>query len=239
MLPYDIQIIHEDDNLLVINKPYGLIVNRSETSVTNNLQTLLMDYLDIPLPSAENDSDFYDRCGIVHRLDKDTSGVLLIAKTKDLFEDLQAQFKQRLVKKEYMAVTHDRLPDEKMLVNAPIKRDVKNRLKYAVAPDGKEAITQVERVSEWMVGESWVTLVKVQPLTGRTHQIRVHLCALGNPVIGDKIYTSLKRLRWAVDYGIERMLLHAYSIEFTYMGKSVTFETELPAEFDENNYETI
>lgn len=227
MLNFD--TLYEDKDILVINKESGVVVNTSITSPSNTLQEALSDVIE---KSDEEDSEFDQRNGIVHRLDKDTSGVLLIAKNKEAFHELQRQFKERIVKKEYLALVMGSLGDEILELNAPIGRHPHVRTKFAIVADGKEAITNFEKVKEIIREGETLTFVKAKPLTGRTHQIRVHLAALNHPIIGDEIYLSSKQYyKWHEMFG--RLMLHACKIEIQHpsTNEKMTFEAPLPKQF--------
>jgi 23S rRNA pseudouridine1911/1915/1917 synthase len=220
--------IYEDDFLLVIDKPAGLVVNRSNTSEGVTLQDVIEEDYDI----EETDEEFLSRSGIAHRLDKDTSGVMLVAKDYDTFYGLLDQFKNRLVRKEYIALAHGRIPEDQIEINAPIKRNPKQPLKFAVVSTGKEAITYVEKVKEIVINDNNYTLVKVLPKTGRTHQIRVHLAAMNNFIVGDPIYCPKSLLELDVQ-SFNRLMLHAKTITFKHpeTKEEMTFTSELPEEF--------
>jgi 23S rRNA pseudouridine1911/1915/1917 synthase len=221
-----LDIIHEDESITVLNKPAGLVVNRSHTFEGLTLQDYLEDSLEI---AAVSSTEFGKRVGIVHRLDKDTSGVILVAKTAKAFERLQRQFKDRQVSKEYVALIVGVLDESLIEVNAPIGRHPKNRFKFAVVCEGKPALTRIEQEP---ATSREVSLVHAYPKTGRTHQIRVHLAALGHPIVGDPIYSSKKQLeKFGEAYG--RMMLHAHRITFVHPNtqEEVTFEAPIPAEF--------
>lgn len=222
-------ILFEDDSLLVLDKPDNVVVNISDTSPEGTVQNFLAGYLGFT-NFKESESEFESRCGIVHRLDKDTSGVLLVAKSEETFYLLQSYFKKRSVKKEYVAVVHEKLRDMKFQINAPIKRDPNNRMRFAVVIDGKDALSNFEKISEKEIEGKWVSSVRVFPETGRTHQIRVHLTALNNPIVGDVLYSGRRQLKWAREVmQINRMLLHAHKLEIP--GYPV-FESKLPSDFD-------
>jgi 23S rRNA pseudouridine1911/1915/1917 synthase len=193
-----------------------------------------------------------DRGGVVHRLDKDTSGILLIAKTQQSLEQLQFQFKERMVKKEYLALSHGFLEKEE-IVSGSIERNPKNREKFIVTDEGKEAETKFAPIQKYKLSGDKMeelftsqfnkiqrrklertnygvfTLVRCFPLTGRTHQIRVHLKYLGFPIVGDEKYAGRKTARldgrWC-----QRQFLHAAKITFYHpkTGESMTFESPLP-----------
>jgi 23S rRNA pseudouridine1911/1915/1917 synthase len=232
--------IYEDDWLIVFDKPIGLVVNRSSTALSGTLQ----DYMDesgVTIPDeevdeaepAEYESDFASRSGIVHRLDKDTSGVLVVAKDIETFKDLQKQFKNRQVKKTYIALVNGRVEEPLLEIDAPIKRNPKNFLKLAVVADGRSAQTDIEKIKDVVIEDQKFTLVKVFPKTGRTHQIRVHLTAISHPVAGDPIYCTANVLKMNEKY-FNRLMLHALSITIKHpkTGEFVEYTAELPSEFN-------
>ena len=221
---HDLDILYEDSYILVLNKPSGVVVNKSDTSSDITIQDKIAGYI----VADDEESEFFQRAGIVHRIDKDTSGVLLIAKDIGSFKRLQKQFKRREVTKEYIAVVHGEIKDDMFEVNAPIKRNPSNRLKYAIVEGGKEAVTRFEKLKTI----NNLTVLKCFPKTGRTHQIRVHLTALGHPIIMDTLYSNVLQLSEAKEK-FPRMLLHATKITIKHpqSGEMVTFEAPLPAEF--------
>jgi len=231
------EIIYEDNDIIVLNKPPGVIVNRSKTAKEGTVQDFLEEQFGGEgfwngFDGTKN-SEFCRRTGVVHRLDKDTSGVLVAAKTEESFEELLRQFKGREVQKEYIALVIGEVKEPLIEVNAPIGRRPDNRFKFVVLDKGREAYTRIERVK--VLGnfeEGPVTCVRVFPKTGRTHQIRVHLAALGNPVVGDRLYSSKTSFgKWEKVFG--RLMLHAYKISFKHpsSNKVVSFEAEIPEEF--------
>jgi 23S rRNA pseudouridine1911/1915/1917 synthase len=224
-----IKIVYEDKQLLVVDKPCGLVVNRSKTQKAKTLQ----DFLFSKYKFAAADKEFSERCGIVHRLDKDTSGVLVVAKDADAFKDLQAQFKKREVTKEYIALVHGHIADTLLEIAAPIKRNPNSPLKYAVVEGGRAATTRVEKLKVLEVQGYKYTLVRVKPKSGRTHQIRVHLAALGNFIVRDPIYCTRKLLKHDEEH-FRRMLLHAAKIIIKHpkTGKLVEYTAEIPDDFN-------
>lgn len=234
----EIEKIYEDESILVINKPSGLVVNRSNTSSGRTLQDILEDdYFLKSLKAPDNlDEEYVNRSGIVHRLDKDTSGVLVAAKSLEAFQFLQKEFKDRNILKEYVAVVHGRVEDEIVEIDAPLGRNPNTPLKIAVISNGKPAFTKVERVKEVEIelesNKINYTLVKVFPKTGRTHQIRIHLAAIGHPIAGDSIYCSNNLLKLDANV-FKRLMLHARFLEFTHpkTQKFLRFEAPLPKEF--------
>lgn len=226
-----IQVIYEDDNILIMNKPSGVVVNISNTSSEDTLQHFLEVKLAKQLEAADQESDFFNRAGLVHRLDKETSGVIIAAKSEEDFMNLKRQFMSRTVKKEYVALALGVIEDEKISVDAPIGRNPNKRTSMAVISDGKPASTIFERVGEEYIDGMKMTLVKAFPKTGRTHQIRVHLAAMNHPIVGDDRYAGRKRsVITRSRFG--RLMLHAHKITFRHPNTSelVTYESPLPAE---------
>lgn len=216
-----LDIIFEDEHILAINKPSGLVVNSSNTQKNETLQDILNStYFDL-FQKYSSDEVFTARNGIVHRLDKDTSGIILVAKTPDSFNLLQQQFKQRLVKKTYLTFLHGNLSNLEFEVNAPLKRNPNNRFKYAVVANGKPSTTKFTKLSEVEIYSAIseqnevFTVAFAYPVTGRTHQIRVHTAALYAPVAGDVIYSPKNKLKISQDT-FNRLMLHAYSLEFSH-----------------------
>ncbi len=246
-----LSVIFEDDQLLVIDKPAGLVVEPSQTQKEETLVERLSSYFH----TAEDGSSGLDRMGIVHRLDKDTSGLLLVAKTNETLENLQSQFKERSVKKQYLALVHGNLP-EKKVVNAAIERNPGDREKFTVLEEGREAETVFEPVRSLHFKDetlkqifegfnkiqmrklqtthySQFTLVACRPLTGRTHQIRVHLKYIGFPIVSDEKYGGRKTLRLDKRW-CPRQFLHAAKIEFNHpvSGDRISFVSPLPEDLE-------
>lgn len=220
VLPEDIplDIIYEDDALLVVNKPAGMVVHpgagHSSGTLVNALLAHCPQIAEVGGP---------DRAGIVHRLDKDTSGLILVAKDENTRAALQRQFKRRQVVKTYLALIEDHMHPREGIIEAPVGRDKRQRKKMAVVRSGRPARTMY-RVVEYFADH---TLLEVRPHTGRTHQIRVHLSWMGYPVVGDKIYGH-RRQRLLQD----RHFLHAAQVSCTHptSGEEVAFRAPLPPE---------
>ena len=220
-----LNIIYEDDHILVVNKPSGLVVNRSNTYKKKTLQDVLEEEYEF----EDSESEFKDRSGIVHRLDKDTSGCLIIAKDEEAFLALQKQFKERTVEKEYVALVNGRVGEEVLEVNAPIGRSPNNPLKFSVVSSGKSALTKIEKIKDIEIDGNNFSLLKIKPKTGRTHQIRVHLSVLNHPVVSDPIYCSKKLLEMNRNV-VSRLMLHARFLNIFHpkTQKNMRFEAPLP-----------
>lgn len=223
------KVIFQDEYLLVIDKPAGWITNDAETAIgQSTLQTWLTRQ---KFPLAGN-REF--RSGIVHRLDKGTSGVLLVAKTQKAFGDLQGQFKERKVRKTYLALVHGRVERDQGDIVAPVGRLPWRRDRFGVLPGGREAKTRYKVIGYSEKKGKDYTLLELYPQTGRTHQIRIHLKYLGHPIVGDEFYAGRKTARndrtWC-----PRLFLHALKISFIHpeTAKRVAFESRLPLELEE------
>jgi len=225
-MPMPLEIIFEDDDLLAINKPVGLVVHPGAGNEDNTLQNALLAY--------DSSLEQIPRAGIVHRLDKDTSGILIIAKTLIAHQHLILQMKNRHIQKKYLAVVQG-VPIAGEQVNLPIGRHHKDRKKMQVRDDGKEAITQ------FTVKEKFnnYALLDVNIITGRTHQIRVHLAQLGFPLLGDKIYGGRLRLPKNADAkfievlaALRSQMLHAHQIIFSHprLEEEIQLQADAPNE---------
>lgn len=211
----DIPILFEDKELLVINKPPGVVVNRAITVKEKTVEDWMKDTYHSHL----------DRGGIVHRIDKETSGILLIAKTPEVFFKIQEQFKERAVKKTYLALVHGKLVPEEGEIRAPVGRLPWNPERFGIIPEGKEAITKYKVVKTW----DKMSLVELYPETGRTHQIRVHLKYINHPIIGDYLYAGRKTAR-DDRILVGRVMLHAWKISFQHptTAQHIAFEAPIP-----------
>jgi len=196
--PIPLTIIYEDKDTLVIDKPAGLTVHPAPGHSSHTLVNAILAHC----PSLAMSNELM-RPGIVHRLDKDTSGLIVIAKNDFAREYLATQFKSRAVTKGYLVLVKGRLSPEQGIIEAPIGRDPHNRRRMAIIEAGKEANTRYQ-VQKYL-GD--YTLVEVTPLTGRTHQIRIHLSAIGYPVVGDPVY-GVKSAH------LDRQFIHAYRLGF-------------------------
>ena len=221
--------IYENKDVLVINKPAGIVVHPDKEYKTGTLiQEILKTH-----PEIKNVGEDKNRPGIVHRLDKDTSGIMIIAKNQPTFEYLKKQFRERLVKKTYLALVVGELKNKKGLIDFPIGRSRKSPLRRLASPDARgklrEAITEYKVLEFFDIDSTSdvgkFTLVEAYPKTGRTHQIRAHFKAIGHPVVCDKLYSK----KPICPAGLNRQFLHAYSLELTLPdGSRNRFEADLP-----------
>lgn len=223
IVPQDIplNILYQDADVVIVNKPCGMVVHPAAGNEDRTLVNALLYHVhDLSGIGGEM------RPGIVHRLDKDTSGLILIAKNDRAHAALSEQFKTRSMEKHYRAVAFGQFNEEAGLIDAPIARHPVDRKRMAVVPDGKPSQT------EWrvMARLKSATLLDVHLLTGRTHQIRVHMHSIGHPLLGDRIYAP--NLKTSVH--IPRLMLHAYSLAFTHptTGERMTLCAPLPEAFE-------
>ena len=218
----DIPILYEDECFLVIDKPPGIVVNRAESVKGETVQDWVEKTYHIFI---EN------RGGIVHRIDKETSGCLVIAKTPETFAELQRQFKEREIHKTYLAMVHGKLVPGEGEIRAPVGRLPWNRERFGIVPGGKEAITRYKVLHSIPsnVEGSLFSLVELYPESGRTHQIRVHMKYINHALVGDYLYAGRKTARadrkWA-----PRVMLHAWKISFTHpeTRQSLAIEAPIP-----------
>ncbi|MCD6289552.1 MAG: RluA family pseudouridine synthase [Anaerolineae bacterium] len=222
--PIPLDVLYEDEDLLVINKPPGMVVHPAPGRVHRTGTLVNAVLARVPNLSVGGER----RPGIVHRLDKDTSGIILVAKNDMALRTLQAQFKAREVEKAYLALVEGELPVEQGRVEAAIGRDPRHRQRMAVVSEqkGRPAVTEFT-VRERFPG---YTLIEARPRTGRTHQIRVHMAYIDHPIVGDPVYgRRRRRLR------CPRQFLHAYRIRFRLpgTGEQVEFSVPLPADLEE------
>ncbi len=210
----DMPIIFEDDNVLVVEKPIGVISHSrgkywDEASVASFIRAKLSGFTG-------------ERAGIVHRLDRATSGVMICAKNQETLSFLQKQFSQRKVKKTYKALIVGKLKEPIATIDVPLDRNPATPKTFIPDPNGKSAITDYEVTKEGKL----TSLVMLSPRTGRTHQIRVHMKYLGHPIVGDELYGGKKA---------KRLFLHAESLEITIPGgERKVFVSKVPKEFEEN-----
>lgn len=216
-IPLD--IVYEDDDVIVINKPQGMVVHPAPGHDEHTLVNALLYHC----PLSTINGTF--RPGIVHRIDKDTSGLLMVAKNDKAHRSLAKQLKDKTNIREYVALVHGRIAEDEGTINAPIGRSLKDRKKQAVVKDGRNAVTHFEVLKIYRD----YTLVKCILETGRTHQIRVHMKYIGHPLVGDPLYGPKKTIKGNGQF------LHAGKLGFVHptTGKLLIFEAPLPKIFQE------
>lgn len=224
----DIKVIYEDNDLLILDKPSGITVNKSDTTVDEiTVQDFVFEKLNFAAKKAD-ESDFYKRAGIVHRIDKETSGILVVAKDIESFTNLQAQFKERNIEKSYIALVHGNVKVDEGEIVVPVGRLPWNRKRFGILAGGKDAVTSYKVIERF---KKPYTLLELSPKTGRTHQIRVHLKYINHPIFADFLYAGRKVSRDDRKL-LERFFLHAQKISFPHprTGERVNFESNLPHE---------
>ncbi|NQP34084.1 RluA family pseudouridine synthase [Streptococcus suis] len=217
-IPLD--IVYQDEDVAVVNKPQGMVVHPSAGHTSGTLVNALLYHV-----KDLSGINGVLRPGIVHRIDKDTSGLLMIAKNDEAHTKLAAELKDKKSLRKYWAIVHGNLPNDRGVIEAPIGRSKKDRKKQAVTAKGKDAVTRfqvLERFGDY-------TLVELTLETGRTHQIRVHMAYIGHPVAGDEVYGTRKTLKGHGQF------LHARTLGFTHpkTGEVVAFTAEAPAIFQD------
>ena len=215
-----VDIIYEDKDIIVVNKPKGLVVHPANGNPDGTLVNAIMAICKGSLSGIGGEI----RPGIVHRIDKDTSGIIIIAKNDEAHINLSEQIKNREVKKTYIALVRGFVKENEATINMPIGRSPKDRKKMAVVKNGKNAITHIKVLERF----NNYTLLQVNIETGRTHQIRVHLSEIGYPIVGDYTYSNGKN-----EFGIVGQCLHAKSLKFRHpiTNKEMYLEAELPQYF--------
>lgn len=216
----DLDIIYEDTDVVIINKERGIVVHPAPGNYTGTLVNGLLYHCD-DLSGING----VIRPGIVHRIDKDTSGILVIAKNDEAHNSLALQFKNHSIKREYYALVEGKFSKLVGTVDKPLGRHKKERIKRAIVEDGKRAVTHYEVLEQYDKG---VSLVKCTLETGRTHQIRVHMASIGHPLVGDTLYGSKKQ-----KINLEGQALHAKTLGFIHptTKKYMEFDSELPEYF--------
>lgn len=261
-------VLFEDNYIVVIDKPAGIVVNKSET--TKGQQTV-QDWASFfvipsevspktdesrdPLTTKEDfrlkskdlgdnnekydvNQEFYSRGGVVHRLDKETSGVLIIAKTPESFSKIKEQFMNRQVKKTYLALAHGKLVPETGTISVPVGRLPYNRMRFGVLPGGRESVTDYRVISnfKFKISNNYedFTLVELYPKTGRTHQLRIHLLYLRHPIFADELYAGRKTARSDRKF-LPRIFLHAHKLNFYHpvTNEEINIISELPKELND------
>lgn len=217
-----IEVIYQDEDILVINKPKGMVVHPGNGNPDGTLANAVMGLYGETLSGIGGEI----RPGIIHRLDKDTSGVIVIAKNDKAHIDISNQIKNRETSKKYIALVRGIIKEDEATINMPIGRSLKDRKKMAVRKDGKEAVTHfkvLKRFEEY-------TLLELKIDTGRTHQIRVHMAEIGHPVVGDYIYSNGKN-----PFNVVGQMLHSKRIEFVHpkTKEKVEFVAPIPKYFQD------
>ena len=215
-IPLD--IIYEDKDIIVINKPKGMVVHPANGNPDGTLVNAVMNVCKDSLSGIGGEI----RPGIVHRLDKDTSGAIIVAKNDKAHINLSEQLKNHEVKKTYLALVRGIIKENEATINMPIARSKKDRKKMDVDKNGKKAITHFKVLERY---KNKYTLLQINLETGRTHQIRVHLSHIGYPIIGDEVYSNGKN-----EWNVSGQCLHAWKLEFNHpvTGKLISLEAEIP-----------
>ena len=217
-----IEVIYEDSDIVVVNKPKGMVVHPGNGNLDGTLVNAIMAKCEGSLSGIGGEI----RPGIVHRIDKDTSGLLIVAKNDKAHVNLSEQIKAHKVKKTYIALVRGVVRENEATIDMPIGRSKTDRKKMAVCKDGKNAVTHIKVLKRW----EHYTLLQVNIETGRTHQIRVHLSYIGYPIIGDYTYSNGKN-----EFGVVGQCLHAQKLEFKHptTNKIMELEAPLPEYFQE------
>ncbi len=238
-----ISLIYETKDFIAVNKPAGVLVHPIE-SQKEQTELTLVDWVLERYPEVKNvGDDPAIRPGIVHRLDRDTSGVIIICRNQQFFEYLKNLFKTHQIKKTYLALVWGKLEPKYGEINAPIgikTGTIKRTVCQRKAKNIKEAITEYKVLNYYQHGSATFSLLKVTPKTGRTHQIRIHLASVNHSVVGDKLYGFKKMSRCAgsreagkIPFALDRQFLHAASLEFSAAdGHRIKLEAELPEELE-------
>ncbi|MFH1714980.1 MAG: RluA family pseudouridine synthase [Elusimicrobiota bacterium] len=225
-----LNIIFEDDEIVVLNKPAGMVVHPACGNTGGTLvNALVYHFKDLPASKDNRDPMAWIRPGLVHRLDKDTSGIMIVAKTEKALSGLARQFNNRTIEKIYLAIVKGKLKSTEGIIDASIGRHAQNRKKMTVTADtsAKPAITKYKVVKSF---KDDINLLEVTIKTGRTHQIRVHLKYIGLPILGDPVYGVNPKM---FKGNIKRPMLHSYKLGFTHplTNERMYFEAEIPEDF--------
>ena len=225
---YKLDIIFENKNYLIINKPAGISVHSSESSKG---EPVLTDLIIKHFPAIKKVGESSNRPGIVHRLDKNVSGILIVAKTPKFYKHIKTQFLERKINKYYTALVHGKIEGDEDTITFPLTRSQENKVMIVALPvnsdDGREAITKFFVEKRFLK----YTLLDIQILTGRTHQIRVHFKAYAHPVVGDRKY---KIKTYPVDETLNQLFLHAHKLEFTDLKNNlVSYTAKMPKQLND------
>lgn len=217
LIPEDIplDVVFEDDDILVVNKEKGMVVHPGNGNPNGTLVNAVLSRCKDSLSGIGGEY----RPGIVHRIDKDTSGLLIVAKNDKAHLNVSEQIKRHDVKKTYVALVRGRIKENEATINMPIARSKNDRIKMAVRKDGKEAITHIKVLKKYKE----YTFIEVNIETGRTHQIRVHMAQIGYPIIGDYIYSNGKN-----PFGVKGQMLHSMKLEFKHPTNGIIMKLEAP-----------
>lgn len=220
-----IEVVYEDKDIIVVNKPKGLVVHPANGNPDGTLVNAIMAICKDSLSGIGGEL----RPGIVHRLDKDTSGLLIVAKNDKAHINMSEQIKDRKVKKTYIALVRGTISENEATINMSIARSTRDRKKMAASKNGKEAITHFKVLNRYTTSKANYTLLEINLETGRTHQIRVHMAEIGHPVIGDTVYSNGKN-----EFGVVGQCLHAKKLEFTHpiTKKEMSLEANIPEYFE-------
>ena len=218
-----LKIIFEDENVVVINKQAGIQVHPSHNEKTNTIANALIKYFPKIKNVHDESKDAFLRPGIVHRLDKDTSGVLAVAKNQKAFNELKKLFKDRKISKKYVAICEGIFAQKEGLIEKPIARSTSYRKQVIARENTLTKIRKAETRYKVIKEQDNFSVVEVFPKTGRMHQIRIHLASEGHPVVGDLVYGK--------NSSVKRQLLHAEELKFELLGKKYDFLASLPPDF--------
>lgn len=221
-----VQIMYEDKDIVVVNKPKGMVVHPANGNYDGTLVNALLGMYEDKSDWSFSEDEENFRPGIVHRLDKDTSGLLIVAKNDVTLMKMSKEIQERKVTKKYIALVKGNVPDDEATIDLPIARSTKDRKKMAVDEKGKNAVTYFKVLKRY----DRYTLLELKIATGRTHQIRVHMSYIGHPVVGDEVYSNGKN-----EFEVKGQMLHAWKLEFIHpiTGKKINLEAPVPDYFKE------
>ncbi len=226
-LPFDLPIVYEDDDIVVINKPSGLLTHPRNA---NDKRSSVLGWFLEHYPEAKTVGEDMTRPGIVHRIDKETSGLLMLVKTQEAFVYYKALFHDRNIQKTYLALVYGNVKDKSGIIDAPL---FKFGTRQSMRPPRAGKTLERAALTEYKILKKFenYSLLEIAPKTGRTHQIRIHLRSIGHPIVCDPIYAEKSRL-CPVELG--RLFLHAQKLSFTTLqGQAITLEADLPMELEQ------